>query len=230
MTREEFMSILPALVKDYQPADDVLRKISDLSLLMIIGPSGSGKTTLINHLGIAYVPSDTTRIRRPEETPGIDYHFRQDYRRLTEDIRNGRFVQVAIGSGGDFYATSASSYPDNGMAVMAVVAEVVPAFRKLGFSRTISAFITPPSFEEWRRRLKTHKLSAEQLNKRLAEGKRSLSFALTDSETPMVLNDDIEEAAKLIKDLIGGHVDAKMQQRAKAAAENLLNKLELINA
>lgn len=229
MTREEFMATLPDLVNNYQPADDVLKKISGLSLLMIIGPSGSGKTTLINRLGVPYVPSDTTRLRRPEEVPGIDYHFRQDYDQLTDDIKTGRFVQVAIGSGGDFYATSASAYPDRGMAVMAVVADVIPIFRRLGFNRTISTFITPPSFEEWQRRLSSHNLSEEQLNKRLAEGKRSLRFALSDTDTRMIINDDIEAAKKCVKDLISGQIDQKMEQKAKTAADNLLNRLELIN-
>jgi guanylate kinase len=230
MTREEFMATLPALVKNYQPADSVLKRINNVELLMMIGPSGVGKTTLINKIGLAHVLTDTTRAPRPGEKDAVDFYFRNEYAEVIEDIKSASFVQIALGAEGDMYATRATSYPDQGQAVMAVMADVIPVFRKLGFSRTISAFITPPSFEEWQSRLRSHNLSEGQLNKRLAEGKRSLMFALADTDTHMVLNDDVEDAVKHIKDLISGQVDQKMEQKAKAVVEKLLSKLELISA
>jgi hypothetical protein len=51
----------------------------------------------------------------------MDYFFRKDYDKIVEEMKNGRFVQVAIGSGGDFYATRDSTYPESGIAVMAVM-------------------------------------------------------------------------------------------------------------
>jgi flagellar biosynthesis GTPase FlhF len=43
MTREEFLAQLPELVKNYQPAPDVLKQIGNLEVLMVVGPSGVGK-------------------------------------------------------------------------------------------------------------------------------------------------------------------------------------------
>lgn len=225
MTREEFLRRLPELARNYRAAPEVLQKIQRLKLLIIIGPSGVGKTTIINALGLPYVPSDNSRPRRPEEREGVDYFFRQDYERVIKEIKTGKFVQVAIDSGGDLKATRASSYPESGMATMAVVADVVPYFRDLGFGQTVSIFITPPSYEEWMRRLDVHDLSEEHKNKRLAEASRSFSFALNDKQTHFILNDNISDAANQINDLVAGKIDNGREAAARQAAEGCLDKL-----
>lgn len=226
MTREEFLTKLPELTARYKPSRDVINRIANIKLLMIIGPSGVGKTTLMNKLSMPFVPSDTTRPRRPGEVDGVDYLFHQDYAALAQDIKNGHFLQIVIGVGGDLYATRGTSYPDNGMAVMAVVAGVIPLFRQLGFKDTLSAFITPPSFSEWQRRLSTHNLAQQQLDKRISEGKRSLEFALSDSQTHLILNDEIDLAAEQLKGLITGKHDINREEKAKIAAQGLLNELD----
>lgn len=229
MTSDEFRAILPELVRDYKPAEQSLMKIKRVYNLMVIGPSGSGKTTLINKLGIPYVPSDTTRPPRPHEIEGVDFYFHSDLQKTADNIKNGEFLQVAVDSGGDLKATKASSYPDSGWVVMAVVADVIPIFRKLGFKRTVSAFIVPPSFEEWQRRLSLHHLSKDQLEKRLAEGLRSFEFALSDPEVHLILNDDINDAEKQLTDLIEGHFDQEREKKAKSAAEQILHRLKLVD-
>lgn len=219
------MRRLPELVKDYRPAPEVLQKIERLTLLIIIGPSGAGKTTIINALGLPYVSSDNSRPRRPEEREGVDYFFRDDYEKLANEIRTGQFVQVAIDSGGDLKATRASSYPGSGLATMAVVADVVLIFRKLGFGRTISAFIVPPSYEEWMRRMDIHELSADQKNKRLAEARRSFIFALKDKQTHFILNDNVADAVVQIQNLVSGKGDVEREAIARRAATESLNRL-----
>ena len=124
MTREEFSAALPELVKTYQPAPDIANQIKALEVLMLVGPSGVGKTTLIQESGLAYVPSDTTRPARPGEVEGEDFYFRSDCDQIVQEIRSGKFVQIAVDPGGDLKATKASSYPRNGVIVMAVVADV----------------------------------------------------------------------------------------------------------
>lgn len=225
MTREDFLQQLPNLVKNYKPAPEVLARIAKVDLLMIVGPSGVGKTTLIQESGLPFVPSDTTRQPRAGEQDGIDFYFRKDYNRLVQDIGSRRFVQIAIGATGDLYSTKATSYPDSGLATMPVVADVVPFFRKLGFASTISAFITPPSCEEWMRRLSTHKMTKEQLTKRLNEAKRSFELALNDGQTHFILNDEVGLAEKQIENLLDGKIDPQREARAREAAKNNLQEL-----
>jgi guanylate kinase len=225
MTRQQFLESFPKLIKGYRAASNVLERISSLKLLIIIGPSGVGKTSIIQRLGFPYVAADITRPKRPEEKDGVDYNFRNDYEQVIEEINSGQFVQTAVGPGGDFYSTKATSYPDSGTAVMAVVADVVPIFRNLGFKETLSIFVVPPSYNEWMRRLKSHPVADEQLQKRLAEAKRSLVFALDDEQTHFILNDDLDKAIQQTQELINGSSNAAREKKAREAAEEMLKSI-----
>jgi guanylate kinase len=225
MTREDFLKQLPELVRTYTPASDVANHIKNLDLLMIIGPSGVGKTAIINRLNLKYIISDTTRDQRPDEEEGKDYFFRKDYDQILQEIKNGRFVQVAVDSGGDLKATRDATYPETGIAVMAVVAGVISNFRQLGFRKTVSVFITPPSFEEWMQRLDVHNLSAEQQALRLSEAARSFEFALNDRETHFILNDDIQDAVNQTNNILRGEVDQERESDARLLAESLLGNV-----
>ncbi|MBX4190847.1 hypothetical protein KW794_02050 [Candidatus Saccharibacteria bacterium] len=225
MTREEFIKILPELVKDYQAPAQVLGRIKNIDLLMIIGGSGVGKTSIIKRLGIPYVVSDTTRPIRPDEINGLDYFFRTDYEQLVNEIKERKFVQVNVFSTGDFYGTRASAYPEVGLAAYAVVADVVPFFRQLGFNETISAFITPPEFLEWMGRLDRHNVEADQLAGRLSEARRSYKFALEDNQTHFILNDDLDKAVEQTKTLLVGTPAPEREAAARAAAELIYKEL-----
>lgn len=192
---------------------------------MIIGASGVGKTSIIQRISPVYVPSDTTRRPRPGEIDGVDFFFLTNYGQVVADIESGRFVQVAVGASGDLYATRASSYPNYGIATMPVMAGVIPLFRELGFKATISAFITPPSYEEWMRRMGSHNLGEEQVKRRLIEARQSFGFALSDQQTHFILNDDLATAVGQTTDLLNGKTDSKEESLAKTAAEKILKKL-----
>jgi len=225
MDRQEFLAQLPKLVAGYKPASDVIERIGQIKVLMLVGPSGVGKTTLVNNLGLKYVLSDNTRDPRPGELEGRDFFFRTDYDMVAEEIRRGRFVQVAVDSGGDLKATKASSYPNSGDVVMAIVADVVPIFRQLGFAATTTAFITPPSFGEWMQRMQSHNLSQEQFRKRIDEAKRSFNFALADQAVHFILSDTVEAATNQLKQLVSGQPDTEREAIARAAAVSINTQL-----
>lgn len=225
MTREEFLKTFPAFFKDYQPSRESLSRIRNVCLLIVVGPSGVGKSSVIDGLDLKYVPIDVTRARRPEEQDGVDMFFRQDYGRLLAEIKSAKFLQFVVGVNGDFYGTRASSYPAAGWAVMPILADVVPLFRQLGFKETLSVFITPPSYEEWMNRLQRHFLSSGMLPKRLEEARRSLEFSLNDGQMHFILNDDLEAAVNQVKRLVAGQPDADREDRAKAIARDLLERL-----
>lgn len=225
MTRDDLIKILPELVRDYQAPPTVLSRISNIDLLMVIGATGVGKTSIIKRLGIPFVPTDTTRPIRPDEIDGLDYFFRTDYAQVATEIKNREFVQVAVGPAGDFYGTRASVYPQVGLAVYAVVADVVPIFRQLGFNETIGAYVTPPTFLEWMDRMDKHNVESEQLAKRLEEAKRSFYFALNDSQVHFILNDDLDKAVNQTKMLVNGKPDAEREAKARQAAQQIYQEL-----
>lgn len=218
MTREEFLKTFPVLVGSYRPSPESLEHVKNVSLLIIVGPSGVGKSAIIDRLGMPYVPSDVTRQARPEEKNGVDMYFRDDYAQIINDIGAGRFLQVVVGATGDFYASRADSYPTGGWAVMPVVADVVPMFRNLGFRQTITAFIVPPSYQEWMIRIRKPGLSDDEIASRLPEAERSLKFALTDPQMHFILNDRLDEAVWQVKSLINGVFDKQREDQAREVA------------
>lgn len=226
MSEETFKQMLPALVKNYQPAPMVKEAVRSSTLLMTVGPSGVGKTTIMRELGYPLALSTVTRGRRTNEIDGIDYHFRYDYENLVEEIKNGQFLQVNIGAVGDFYGTKASEYPPDSISTMAVTAESIPIFENLGFKQLIEVFITPPSFKEWMRRISAHDLSNDQLQKRLIEGQTSLNRALEHIAMHFVLNENVSDATFQIKNLVTGKVDNISEQNTRQTAEVILGDLK----
>jgi len=225
MTRDDLIKMLPDLVRDYQAPPEIIERISGIDLLMIIGGTGVGKTSIIKRLGMPFVPTDTTRPIRPDEIDGTDYFFRTDYQTVVTEIKERKFVQAAVGPAGDFYGTRVSSYPQVGLAVYAVLADVVPIFRQLGFSETISAFVTPPTFIEWMQRIDRNNVESDQLSKRLQEAKRSFSFALNDPQIHFILNDDLDKAVYQTKMLVSGKPDQTRESLARQAAEKIYQEL-----
>lgn len=225
MTREEFLSRLPELVRDYQASAQVLSHIRNIDLLMIVGGTGVGKTSIIKRLGIPYVLSDTTRPIRPWEINGLDYYFRTDYDQLAAEIKERKFVQVNVFQTGDFYGTRASAYPELGYAVYAVVADKIAEFRQLGFSDTLTAFVTPPTFEEWMDRLDRSSLERDLMAKRFEEARNSYKFALSDEKTHFILNDDLDTAVAQTNMLLGGKSDEARETHARIAAEAIYREL-----
>jgi len=226
MTQDEFKKVLPGLVANYQPSPQAMGQISNVWLIIVIGPSGAGKTSIINSLGIPFVPSDTTRAVRPGEVDGVDMNFITDLDKAVAEIKAGAFVQVAVGPSGDLYATHASSYPASGWAIIPVVADVVPVFRKLGFKKTSSIFIAPPDYNEWIHRMGVHSLDPASFQKRLHEAKRSFEFGLNDPETHLILNDDIDAAVAQVKNYLAGNEDKNRETMARAAVNECLKHLE----
>jgi guanylate kinase len=219
MTREEFLNQLPILVGGYQPLPEIRARIASLDLVMIVGATGVGKTSIIKRLGVPFVITDTTRPIRPNEINGSDYNFRTDYDQLAKEIKERQFVQFNIFPTGDFYGTKASAYPDLGFAVYAVVSNLIDQMRHLGFNETMTAFIVPPTFEEWMRRIDHVNMERDQLAKRLEEAEQSFKFALHDEETHFILNDEIPSAVRQIKDLLNGKIDKDRETLARRAAE-----------
>jgi guanylate kinase len=228
LIRDDFIKMLPDLIKDYQAQPEMLQRIGNIDLLMIVGATGVGKTAIIKRLGIPYVITDTTRPIRPDEINGSDYFFRTDYEQLIKEIKQRKFVQTNIFSTGDFYGTRGSAYPELGFAVYAIVSDRIGQFRELGFNETMSAFIVPPSFLEWMNRLDKHNVEKDQLAGRLEEAKRSFKFALNDLQTHFILNDELGLAVAQTKALLGGSSDTAREEKARAAAEAIYKELSFV--
>jgi guanylate kinase len=128
-------------------------------LFVVTAPSGAGKTTLTRMLleqegGVHLSVSHTTRLPRPGERDGHDYHFVSvDTFKSLRDA--GEFIEWAEVHG-NFYGTSATwirRQRDAGYDVLLEIDWQGARQVRLSFPDAIGIFILPPSIEELERRL-----------------------------------------------------------------------------
>lgn len=220
---------------DYHPTKTVLDRLRGVHFVGVVGPTGAGKTTIINtaaprDASIHMIVSDVTRPPRPGEQDGIDYRF-QTHETMERIIAGHGYVNVAPSlNGNDIYATHPDCFPQDGVGVMAIFAEVVPEFRGLPFASCRIIYIVPPDAATWLERAGAHQFTAEQKVKRFGEAARSLRFAVSDPQVVFVVNDDLETATT---DFLTIAHSAPMalrlqddQQRGREIAAAMLRSLE----
>lgn len=129
------------------------------ALFIISAPSGAGKTTLVKMLmerdaGIRHSVSYTTRLPRPGEQDGREYHF-IDISTFSAMRDRGDFLEWAEVHG-NFYGTSRSWLIDEMRAGRDTLLEIdwqgAQQVRAL-MPTAVGIFIVPPSIAELERRL-----------------------------------------------------------------------------
>lgn len=209
----------------YVPNQAVKQQLARVNLIAVVGPTGTGKTTIMEHSGLPFVTSDVTRLPRKGEDNGIDYNFRSDYDKMLHELEAGNYVQFVVNPNGEFYGTKASSYPSSGPCTMSIVATAVQSFEKLGFQVVLPVYIIPPTYNEWMRRIKTHR--DKDLPERLVEAKVSLETALAMVDFKFIINDDLLLACDTFRNIAHGKSDGSNGQgKARQAALQLLTGIE----
>lgn len=185
--------------EDYKPSEAVLNHLPQVIFVAVIGPTAVGKTTLMNAAAarcpaLHPVVSSTSRSARNGEEDGVDMHFcsADD---MARRITAGEYVQVVPSSKiGALYATAPEDYSTDGVAMMPVMADAMPAFKALPFKAVRSIYVLPPSWEVWQQRITEHGFTPDELEHRLVEAGRSLRYALEDPDIIFVVNDDLAQA------------------------------------
>ena len=179
-------------------------------IVILSGPSGSGKTTVVSRL-IELSPvrlvksvSATTRVPRPGERDGVDYHFLTDEdfrRRLDSD----EFIEHAeVFSSGFLYGTLRSevenAWKQNGWAFLEI--DVQGAMEVMQqYPEAVTIFLRTPSPEEFERRLRNRGTETESvIQKRLATAARELQSA--HRYKYIVVNDQLDRAVQEICEIL----------------------------
>lgn len=219
----------------YKPAPQVLEWLKEVDFVAVVGPTAAGKSAAIQEAisrwpEIHLVPNTTSRPPRPREQDGVDYYFRTQEEMETR-IAKGEYVEVAPNLFGYLYATEPEGYSDKGVAVLAILAESVPIFRALPFKSMKTVFMTPPSWDVWQQRLKSHSFTLDQLKGRIHEATDSLRFGLNDKETLYLVNDSVELAAEDFATLaLGKPMSERLkadQVKARQIVRGLLDRFEV---
>ena len=181
-------------------------------MVILSSPSGAGKTTLVNLLSkdknFEISISHTTRQPRPNETPGIDYHFvsDQEFKKL---IKNEEFLEYAKVFN-NYYGTSRTPVIDKlnkGKNVLFDIdwqgADQIKN-KNLDF-KLITFFILPPS-----KKILYERLSNRDMKDKLIVDERMKQFGRDVlhwiNYNYVVINDDLSSCYDKIQKLITAEI------------------------
>ena len=151
-------------------------------LFVISAPSGTGKSTLCANLratpDFIYSVSCTTRLPRPGEENGVDYHFltREKFEKL---IAAGEMLEYATVHG-NYYGTRRATVKEaleQGTDVLLDIdvqgaAQIRKTEDPVVRDSLVDVFIMPPTLEELEKRLRKRGTETEeQVQQRLATGR-----------------------------------------------------------
>ncbi|WP_456434135.1 guanylate kinase [Nitratifractor sp.] len=172
------------------------------AILILSGPSGAGKSTIIQrsapHIGPFYFSiSTTTRPPRPGERDGVDYYF-VDVESFERDIAAGEFLEYAKVHG-NYYGTSLRPVREALEEGKLVIFDIDVQGHRLAREKMgeiiTSAFITPPSLAELKRRLTERSTDDEEAIRRRLQNAKEEIEALEEYDY-LIVNDDLERATE----------------------------------
>lgn len=175
-------------------------------LAVISGFSGAGKGTIMKEL-IRQYPyflsvSATTRKPREGEVNGREYffHTKAEFEHM---IAQGELIEWAEYVG-NYYGTPKKAVEQQlaeGKDVLLEIEMQGGMLVKEQFPQAVLIFITPPSYEELKRRLEGRGTeSSEEIENRLARATEEVSYMK--SYDYIVVNDDLTEAVSRVNDII----------------------------
>lgn len=175
-------------------------------LAVISGFSGAGKGTIMKEL-IRQYPyflsvSATTRKPREGEVDGREYffHTKAEFEHM---IAQGELIEWAEYVG-NYYGTPKKAVEQQlaeGKDVLLEIEMQGGMLVKEQFPQAVLIFITPPSYEELKRRLEGRGTeSSEEIENRLARATEEVSYMK--SYDYIVVNDDLTEAVSRVNDII----------------------------
>ena len=179
-------------------------------IVAVTAPSGAGKTTLVQRIleafpELHFAVSATTRPPRPGERDGKDYFFvsEEAFRELIDTDALFEFEEVYPGR---FYGTPRSEIEGPGPSILLDVD--VKGARRLGKADgRLVIFVAPPSLDALRSRLQRRGTESEtSLQTRLKRATKELAYI--DQFDAVVVNDDLERAAKTAIGLVGDFLDS----------------------
>ncbi len=178
------------------------------TVYVLSAPSGCGKTTILKKVmkavsGVVFSISHTTRLPRPKEKNGHDYHFidSDQFIEIRDQSPSG-FVEWAEVHG-NMYGTSRQEVNQRISAGFDVVLDIdVQGARQIKAAMDcVSIFITPPSVDELETRLRRRGTEKEEtIRVRLDNAKEELKA--TAEYDYLVMNDILDDAVQALSAII----------------------------
>ena len=233
------LQVIAELLRHYEPSEATKQIVRQTPLMLLVGISGAGKDTMCKKLveSASYQLLVTTTTRQPRynqgvlEQDGVEYHFVTPEESLRK-FQNGEYIEGNIYSG-NVYGTTVSemehALATGKIAITDIDVNGVAHYKQIS-SNVIAAFVLPPNFTEWQRRLASRYGDAgpdpADMNKRMHTAIVELEHALKQDYYHFIVNDVLETAVHAADSIANNHdtfneVDAAV----RAQAERLLADL-----
>lgn len=235
----ELTDALRQKVAGYSPDAPALAPIRKAPLLFLVGIAGAGKDSTLAQLLATYpnnyefIVSHVTRPPRQndgvQERDGVEYRF-ISFALAEHMLDNQQYIEADIVHAKDIYGTSIAEvkriYDDGKIATTDITVLGAGNYVRLGLNAR-PVFLLPPSYEAWRSRLeKRGQMAPEELKRRLQSAVKEISYALSVPFFYFVINDDLENTAKVVNRIGHGEAVDRHYPAAVHVAEDLLAKVK----
>jgi guanylate kinase len=176
-------------------------------VFIISAPSGTGKTTLVREViqqlpGLQFSVSFTTRLPRPDEREGEDYHFvsHSAFQKMVEKNEFLEWAEVL----GNRYGTPRPDLKKMELEGVDLVLDIdTQGAKKVTreIAQPVLIYLLPPSLRVLRERLINRGVdSLERVKFRLSNAKRDMQEAY--GYHYVIINDSLEDALEKLKSII----------------------------
>jgi len=223
------------LLQTYKPKAELLAKLAQVKLGILVGPAGSGKDTLRDALmklhpdSYQKLLSDTSRPKRPGEREGDEYYFKP-FDSILGGLEKGDYLQGAVVHEQQLSGIHHDTLQRLDDAKISLPILVVATEREIHHlaPHAKAIFLVPPSAEVLRSRLyKGRNLSMEEIARRLSSAKREITQALTIPEYYFIVTDTIPETVKAADEYLRlGQRSEVHNLQARITAQKVLSELD----
>jgi guanylate kinase len=176
-------------------------------LTVVSGPSGVGKDSVLKRVfaldpSLWYSVSYTTRQPRAGEVNGVDYHFvpEKEFDRMVQEGQMLEWADVHGHRSGTGRTEVEKALGEGRSAVLNIDVQGARSVRQ-EMPGAFLVFLAPPNQEELRRRLAARGTEdPDEIARRQADAEIEMGYS--DQYDAVVVNDDLDRAAREVLDLI----------------------------
>ncbi|MGB4761743.1 MAG: hypothetical protein WBP12_00100 [Candidatus Saccharimonas sp.] len=231
---------IEAQIREYVPNQAGVELLRDTEVVLLVGVTGAGKGTIRQRMLKTgqFHNLVTTVTREPRynngvlEQDGVEYHFITQ-ERAVELLTAGEYVEASPVHGRVYGVTVEEvrkAHDAGKIALSDIDVQGVARYKVLAENVT-AIFLVPPSYAEWKRRVKQRYPSEEHFLEdwpnRRASAIEELEKALAAPYYHFVINDDLDEAVKACMQISERHDEfVRKDDEVRLTVRDMLERIK----